>query len=41
MPVYNTKRFLRDCLNSVLNQSLSDIELICVDDGSDDGSLDI
>ena len=41
MPVYNTKRFLKDSINSILNQTLSDLELICVDDGSDDGSLDI
>ena len=41
MPVYNTENFLRDSVDSILNQTLDDIELICVDDGSDDSSLDI
>lgn len=41
IPVFNTARFLRQCLDSVVGQTLSDIEVICVDDGSADGSLDI
>lgn len=41
MPVYNVKRYLRECLNSVLGQTLKDIEIILVDDGSTDGSLEI
>ena len=41
MPVYNTKPFLRMCLESVINQTLREIQIICVDDGSTDGSLDI
>ena len=41
IPVYNTAPFLRQCLDSVLSQTLSDTEVICVDDGSDDGSIDI
>lgn len=41
MPVYNASRFLNDSINSILNQTLEDLELICVDDGSTDDSLDI
>ena len=39
IPVYNTpQNLLRDCLESAKNQTLKDIEIICVDDGSTDGS---
>ena len=38
VPVYNTQRYLQECLDSLLKQSLSDIEIICIDDGSTDGS---
>ncbi|MDR0914974.1 MAG: glycosyltransferase [Oscillospiraceae bacterium] len=41
LPVYNTSRFLRKCLNSIINQTLTDIEIICVNDGSTDNSLEI
>ena len=41
MPVYNASRFLNDSVDSILNQTLNDLELICVDDGSSDDSLDI
>lgn len=38
IPVYNTERFLRRCIDSVLAQSYTDFELILVDDGSNDNS---
>ncbi len=41
IPVYNAEKYLRQCLDSVINQSLRDIEIICVDDGSTDGSAAI
>lgn len=41
MPVYNARDFLRQALDGVLAQTLKEFELICVDDGSTDGSLDI
>ncbi len=41
IPVYNTEKYLRECLDSVVNQTLKDIEIICVDDGSTDNSLGI
>lgn len=39
MPCYNVEQYLRKCLDSVVNQTLKDIEIICVNDGSTDGSL--
>lgn len=41
IPVYNAEKYLRDCLTSIENQSFSDLEIICVNDGSTDSSLDI
>ncbi len=41
VPVYNSKRYLRECLDSIAKQTQKDIEVICVDDGSTDGSPDI
>lgn len=38
IPVYNVDPYLRECLDSVLSQTFSDWEAICVDDGSTDGS---
>ncbi len=41
IPVYNTKEYLEDCVNSVLEQTWPDFELILIDDGSQDGSREI
>ena len=41
IPVYNSKNYLKECLNSILNQTLDDIEVICVNDCSKDNSLSI
>ena len=41
IPVYNIEQHLRQCLDSVAAQTLKDIEVICVDDGSTDGSANI
>lgn len=41
VPVYNVERYLRKCLDSLVNQTLKDIEIICVNDGSTDSSLKI
>ena len=41
IPVYNTEKYLRQCLDSVINQTMPDIEVICIDDGSTDNSLNI
>lgn len=41
IPVWNTQDYVAQCLDSVQQQTLSDLEIICVDDGSDDGSVDI
>ena len=41
IPVYNVEKYLRQCLDSVISQTLRDIEIICVDDGSTDSSPQI
>lgn len=41
MPVYNCEEFLKESIDSVLNQSFDDFEFLCVDDGSKDNSLEI
>lgn len=41
VPVHNVEKYLEKCLNSIVNQTFKDIEIILVDDGSTDSSLDI
>jgi glycosyltransferase involved in cell wall biosynthesis len=41
IPVYNVEKYLNECLDSVCNQTLENIEIICVNDGSSDKSLEI
>lgn len=41
VPVYNVEKFLPECLDSLINQTIKDIEIICVNDGSKDNSLTI
>ena len=38
IPVYNVEKYIRECLDSVVNQTLTDIEIIVVNDGTPDGS---
>ena len=38
IPIYNSEKFLRDCLDSLVNQTYKEIEIVCVDDGSKDSS---
>ena len=41
IPVYNSEKYLEECLESIINQTYPNIEIIAVDDGSEDSSLDI
>lgn len=41
VPVYNRRKYIRRCLDSIMKQSFQDFELIIVDDGSDDGTAEI
>ena len=41
VPVYNVKTYLRECLDSLVAQTLDDIEFVCIDDGSTDGCSEI
>ena len=38
VPVYNVEPYVRKCLNSVINQTYRDLEILVIDDGSTDGS---
>jgi len=41
IPIYNSEKYLYKCIESVINQTLREIEIICIDDGSTDSSLSI
>ena len=41
IPVYNCEDYIEESVNSILNQTFKDIEVICIDDGSSDSSLNI
>ena len=41
VPSLNSKNYITKCLDSIINQSLGDIEIICVDSGSTDGTIDV
>lgn len=41
IPVFNTEKYLDRCIQSAINQTLKEIEIICIDDGSTDNSLNI
>ena len=41
IPVYNAEKYLGECLESLINQTLKEIEIICINDGSTDNSLTI
>lgn len=41
IPVYNVEQYIEECLVSAMNQTLKDIEIICVNDGTKDNSMDI
>ena len=41
MPMYNQEKYIKKCIESVINQTLKDIEIIVVNDGSTDSSPDV
>lgn len=41
IPVYNVEKYLIDCLECIINQTYANIEIICINDGSTDNSLDV
>lgn len=41
IPIYNSEEYLSECLESIINQTYSDIEILCIDDGSTDNSKEI
>ena len=41
LPVYNSETYLKECLDSLVNQTFKDIEILCINDGSSDNSLQI
>ena len=41
IPVYNVEQYLEQCLESIVNQTFAELEIICINDGSADNSADI
>ncbi len=41
IPVYNVEKYLSECLDSIINQTFRDLEIICINDGSTDNSISI
>lgn len=41
VPIYNVEKYLKECLDSIINQTLEDIEVICINDGSTDSCAEI
>lgn len=41
LPIYNVEKYIGKCLDSIIHQTLKEVQIICVDDGSTDGSLKI
>ena len=41
VPTYNVEQYLSECMDSIIGQTMKDLEIICVNDGSTDSSLDI
>ena len=41
VPVYNTEKYLVKCLDSLIHQTFENIEIVCINDGSTDASLEI
>ena len=41
IPIYNTEKYLEKCLDSIVNQTYKNLEIICINDGSTDSSPEI
>ena len=41
IPSHNVEKYIRECLDSIVNQTFKEMEIICIDDGSTDSTLDI
>ena len=41
VPIYNVDKYIYECMESLVNQTLKNIEIICIDDGSTDESIEI